>query len=145
LQQAVETLEERVRVRTEDLAQANLELEAEVAVRRQTEDALYESEKRYRTVVETQTEFVVRNTPDGVRTFVNQAFCRYFGLSRDEAIGKSFFELMAEEDLSRILEKYNHRRQTILVKTIFIEWLPLTALLPGRSGQKQGFLMITGH
>ena len=48
--------------------------------------ALRESEERYRAVVESQTEFIVRWKPDGTRTFVNEAYCRYFGLSAAEAI-----------------------------------------------------------
>ena len=37
------------------------------------------SEERYRNVVEDQTEFICRFTPDGMLTFVNEAYCRYFG------------------------------------------------------------------
>ena len=37
-----------------------------------TEAALRESEARYRAIVEDQTNFIVRWTPKGIRTFVNQ-------------------------------------------------------------------------
>ncbi|HUG61086.1 MAG TPA: PAS domain S-box protein, partial [Methylomirabilota bacterium] len=47
---------------------------------------LAESEARYRAVVEAQTEFIVRMTPDGYLTFVNDAYCRYHGRSREELL-----------------------------------------------------------
>ncbi|HIK10372.1 MAG TPA: response regulator [Oscillatoriaceae cyanobacterium M33_DOE_052] len=47
--------------------------------------ALQESEARYRAIVEDQTELICRFAPDGTITFVNDAYCRYFGISRDMA------------------------------------------------------------
>jgi PAS domain S-box-containing protein len=38
---------------------------------------LRRSELRYRRVIEDQTEMIVRCLPDGTRTFVNEAYCRY--------------------------------------------------------------------
>ena len=37
------------------------------------------SEERYRTIVEEQTELICRYRPDTTLTFVNEAYCRYFG------------------------------------------------------------------
>ncbi len=59
--------------------------------------ALRESEERYRRVVEDQSEFLARWLPDGTRTFVNDSYCRFFGISKDQAIGTSFFPLITEE------------------------------------------------
>ncbi|MCP4347753.1 MAG: response regulator [Desulfobacterales bacterium] len=61
---------------------------------RLTEKALKESEKRYRAVVEDQTELICRYLPDGTLTFVNDAYCQYFKKSRDELIGQNIFSLM---------------------------------------------------
>ena len=55
---------------------------------RMMEQALREREAQYRAVVNSQTEFIVRYKPDGTVTFVNDAYCRYFGVRRDEIIGK---------------------------------------------------------
>jgi len=49
--------------------------------------ALEESERRYRNVVEDQTEFICRFRPDGTHVFVNDAYCRYFGLDRELSSG----------------------------------------------------------
>lgn len=46
--------------------------------------SLQESEDRYRTVVEDQTELICRFLPDSTLTFANMAFCDYFNLDCDE-------------------------------------------------------------
>jgi PAS domain S-box-containing protein len=54
----------------------------DITTRKSAEQELRENEERYRNVVEDQTEFICRFTPDGRLTFVNDAYCRYFGLDR---------------------------------------------------------------
>jgi len=66
--------------------------------RKRAEEALRESEARYRAVVEDQTELICRFRPDGTLTFVNAAYCRYFGKEREELIGHSCMPLIPEED-----------------------------------------------
>jgi len=63
----------------------------------QITSALKRSEERYRRIVEDQTEFLVRWLPDATRTFVNDSYCRYFGISKDQAIGTTFLPLIKEE------------------------------------------------
>lgn len=70
----------------------------DVTDRRRQERELRESEARYRAVVETQSEFIVRWLPDGTRTFVNEAYCRYFGGLKEELEGTSFFPLISVDD-----------------------------------------------
>ncbi len=62
----------------------------DVTERRRADEALRESEERYRNVIEDQTEFISRFLPDGTHVFVNEAYCRYFGLRRDEILGHRF-------------------------------------------------------
>jgi PAS domain S-box-containing protein len=62
------------------------------------EDELQQSEKRYRHIVEDQTELICRYRPDGTLTFVNEAYCRFFNRERDELIGFSFFRLIPRKD-----------------------------------------------
>ena len=72
--------------------------------RRHAEESLRESEERYRDVVETQTELICRYLPDSTLTFVNDAYCRYFGRSRDELVGRPFIELIPEPERAAALE-----------------------------------------
>ena len=73
--------------------------------RQQAQDALRDSETRYRTVVEEQTEFVVRWLPDGTRTFVNESYCRFFDTPREELIGSSFMPFVRADERDRIRDK----------------------------------------
>jgi PAS domain S-box-containing protein len=81
-----------------------LSAELEQRVRERTEE-LRHSAELYRTVVENQTEFIVRWKANGVRTFVNEAYCRYFGLTPEEALSSNFLTLVAEEDRRAMEEK----------------------------------------
>jgi two-component system sensor histidine kinase/response regulator len=68
----------------------------------QTLEALLESEKRYRSVIEDQTELICRCLPDGKLILVNEAYCRYFGKKREELIGSSFMPFILFEDRERV-------------------------------------------
>lgn len=70
------------------------------------EKALKESEKRHRAIVEDQTELVCRFTPEGVLTFVNEAYCRYFNQNPVDLLGKNFFSLIPEEEHKLIKQYY---------------------------------------
>ncbi|RPJ53487.1 MAG: PAS domain S-box protein, partial [Methanobacteriota archaeon] len=70
----------------------------DITDRRMAEEALRESEERYRAVVESQTEMISRFTPEGVHTFVNEAYCRYFGLRREEIIAHRFIPNIPIDD-----------------------------------------------
>ncbi|HEY9504297.1 MAG TPA: PAS domain-containing protein, partial [Pyrinomonadaceae bacterium] len=59
--------------------------------------ALAESEERYRNVLETQTELICRYLPDTTLTFVNDAYCRFFEMSREQLVGTRFLDLLPEE------------------------------------------------
>jgi two-component system, cell cycle sensor histidine kinase and response regulator CckA len=68
-------------------------VEREVAMR-----ATRESEKRYRGVVEDQTDHICRFTPDGSLAFVNDAYCRFHARTREQLIGTSFLPHLDEQD-----------------------------------------------
>jgi PAS domain S-box-containing protein len=74
----------------------------DITDRRRTEKALRESEERYRNVVEDQTEFICRFTHDGRLTFVNDAYCRYFGLDKQACIGSQHNVVIPQEDLKQM-------------------------------------------
>jgi len=62
------------------------------------EEDLKISEKRYKAIVEDQIELICRFTPDGLLTFVNNAYCSYFGKSYEKLIGTPFMELIDDVD-----------------------------------------------
>jgi PAS domain S-box-containing protein len=69
---------------------------------KRAEEALRQSETRYRCIVEDQTELICRFLPDGTITFVNEAYCRYFGKKHEELIGHTFRPLIHEEDRAKV-------------------------------------------
>ena len=75
--------------------------------RRQAEKALQESETHYRNVVEDQTEFIARFLPDGTHVFVNEAYCRYFNVKREEILGNIFRPDIPKEDQDRVKEYFS--------------------------------------
>ncbi len=82
-------------------------VEVDITDLKQAEAALQESEAHYRAIVEDQTELVARFTPQGILTFVNEAFCRYFQQSREDLLGHEFQPLIFEEDLEHVLHDIN--------------------------------------
>ncbi len=99
--------------------QANLVLDADeqtqvlqgllfdISARKQVEAALQESEARSRAILEDQTELIARGLPDGTFTFVNEAYCRFFGLERDKIIGQHYKPVVFEEDQERVFSLVN--------------------------------------
>jgi len=71
---------------------------SDITERRRIEVNLKESEQRYRTVIQDQTELIVRWRTNGILTFVNDSYCNYFQKTKEELIGTSFLQLIPDED-----------------------------------------------
>ena len=80
------------------LAVTNMLLAALAAERRAAERAMSESEKRFRAVVEDQTDLICRFQPGGQLTFVNEAFGRFHGKTSAELLGTNFFQTLSQAD-----------------------------------------------
>jgi PAS domain S-box-containing protein len=74
----------------------------DITGRKRDEEALRESEARYRAIVENQTEFICRFRPDGTLTYVNDAYCRFFGKRYEELIRRNFLAFLLPEDREAI-------------------------------------------
>ena len=89
-----------------ELLESQSEIEKQVTDRQNAENALRQSEARYRAIVEDQSELICRYLPDGKITFVNQAYCRYFGVQPEDLLGNSFMPLIPEADRAIFEEQY---------------------------------------
>lgn len=74
----------------------------DITERKRMIEELRESERRYRSVVEDQTELICRFRPDYKLTFVNEAYCRFFNKKRDDLIGQKFMAFIPEGDRLRV-------------------------------------------
>lgn len=63
-----------------------------------------EGESRLCAIVEDLPILICRNRPDGTIVFVNNAYCEYFGRTRENLLGCDLFELIPEKDRERVRE-----------------------------------------
>ena len=77
----------------------------DITERKEAEQALRASQLRYRAIVEGTTDLICRFLPDTTLTFVNEAYCRYFGRTCDELLGLPFVMLIPEEARPGVLEQ----------------------------------------
>ncbi len=71
----------------------------DITGRKQSQEALALSEARYRSLIESQTDVISRSDLSGKLTFVNDAYCRVFGRSQAELIGRHFGPTVHPRDL----------------------------------------------
>ncbi len=125
LQKAHNELEQRVEERTAELTAANKKMKQEIVGRRRVEEALRESEIRFRRVTEAAFEGLAV-TEWGRLIDVTGKLAKLFGYERSELIGKSIAELIApnvrNDTLTKILSGYSLPYESICLKkdkTIF--------------------------
>jgi diguanylate cyclase (GGDEF)-like protein/PAS domain S-box-containing protein len=61
-------------------------------------DLLQQSEAKYLAILQYQTEMIARFKIDGTVMFVNEAFCRYYDISKERVIGHKYHPLIYPED-----------------------------------------------
>ena len=72
----------------------------DVTERLQAEEALRESEERFRAILRQATAGIVRKDAEGRLIFVNESFCNMLGRTEAELLGKTIWEFMHPEDLA---------------------------------------------
>jgi PAS domain S-box-containing protein len=93
--------------------------ESDISDRKQIEQALRQNEARHRAIVEDQTELIARFLPDATIVFVNEAYCRYFRLQREEILGKSYEPVIFEEDqetVAQLLQSMSRENPTVTIE-----------------------------
>jgi len=101
-----EKLEKRVQERTQELAQANEALEAEISERKQIEEALRQSEMKYRQLVEYAPAGIFEiDFLNQIFISVNDVMCEYMGYSREEFLSLNPFDILTAESNQRFAER----------------------------------------
>jgi len=79
------------------LATSNLLLAGAATERKHAQRTITRGEERYRGVVDDQSQLICRFQVDGKLTFVNEAYCQFYGKSREELLGTPFLPFIDEE------------------------------------------------
>jgi PAS domain S-box-containing protein len=91
----------------------------DITTRFEIQEALRQSEARYLAILEDQTEFIARFQLDGVLTFVNEAYCRFFGIQREALIGHCYEPVVFEEDrenVAQLLTRISPKNPVVIIE-----------------------------
>ncbi|WP_346771714.1 sensor histidine kinase [Anoxynatronum buryatiense] len=72
----------------------------------QIEENLKRSEERYRTLTNDLPAMICEYLPDSTLTYVNQAYCDYHGMSKDEMLGLKMLQFIPENVRAQAQKKY---------------------------------------
>jgi PAS domain S-box-containing protein len=84
----------------------------DVTEHRRAEEALRQSEERYRTILEEMEDAYFEVDLGGHLTFINSSLCRDLGYSKEELMGKSYKDFTAQEDTESVFGAFNKVYQT---------------------------------
>lgn len=76
----------------------------DITEHKKLEEHLRDSRQLYLGIVENQTDPISRWLPDTTLTFVNKAYCGYFGVLIDEVLGTRFLPTLPEETRACVLD-----------------------------------------
>jgi len=76
--------------------------------RREAEEALAESEDKYRTIIESTEDGYYETDLDGNFTFFNDSLCTILGFSKNKILGKNLREFMDDENAEKVSETFKH-------------------------------------
>jgi PAS domain S-box-containing protein len=78
-----------------------------ITERKHAQEALRQSEERYRTILEDMEDAYFEVDLGGHLTFVNNAVCRDLGYSREELLGRSYKTFTVEDDVGSVFGVFN--------------------------------------
>ena len=111
---AFERMSQRIAGSTTALKEANERMSAEITERKAVEEALRNSERRFRSVWQNSLEPLRLTDADGTVLAANPAYCRMMELPMEEIVGHNFTKVFqqesAEQKFTRYRESFRNRR-----------------------------------
>jgi PAS domain S-box-containing protein len=95
-----------------EMHQRMAEWKASEAERKRVEEALRESEEKYRTILENIEDGYYEVDIVGNLTFFNDSLCKLYGYPEDELMGMNYRQHMDDETAKRVYQTYNTVYQT---------------------------------
>jgi PAS domain S-box-containing protein len=108
-----------VEVQHKELVAVNEACRQEIKDRVLTEDALRQSEEKYRIILQSIEDGYYEVDLAGNLTFFNDAMCRILGYPRDELVGLNNRAFMSEETAKQVYETFNQLYRTGLPAKAF--------------------------
>jgi PAS domain S-box-containing protein len=103
-----------LKVGSRTIAQATIR---DITERKKMTEELAKSEARYRSLVEEAGVSIARTDAEGRLSFVNNALCQVIGYSKQELMGKPFFDLLHLDDKKKVLalfkQAFNHPQDNL--------------------------------
>jgi PAS domain S-box-containing protein len=99
-------LENKVDLRSAALSAANLVMKAEIDERKEIEQSLRESEKKYRELIENATEIIYLTDADGHIIFGNDAAKKISGYTINDTKSRNYYDFIHPEYKSKIKRAY---------------------------------------
>jgi len=92
----------------------------DISVRKQAEDALRESEEKYRTILEDMDDVYFEVDTKGNITFVNRSSSKMSGYSEEELLGMSFKQISVPDGIELVMQYFGEIFQTGKIGKPFI-------------------------
>ncbi len=153
LRQAHSELESRVNERTASLLATKKRLEKEIVDRENLQEALIESEKRYRRLVESANDIIFSCDLNGNFSLINPVALRITGYSVEQVLGRRFVDFVHPDHRDGIEEFYEKQLKNgvpdtyteypIVSKDGRILWLGQIVQLVTEGGKTVGFQAIS--
>jgi two-component system, cell cycle sensor histidine kinase and response regulator CckA len=97
---------DRARQKESALTASNEKLQQEVAERIKAEKSLEESKERFRSLIETSSDWIWEVDQNGVYTYSSPKLKELLGYEPEEIIGKTPFDLMPSDEADHALKKF---------------------------------------